>query len=380
MGWSFPTRPTRALVDLGALLHNLGVARRCAGAREVIAVVKADAYGHGAVPVVRALASAGCARFAVATLSEVAELRGAGIGAPLLLLGGIQSAAEADAALALGATPVLHHDAQRAWIEAAAARAGRRADVHVEIDSGMHRMGAPPADAVALVARVAASRHLSLGGVATHFARADEADPAPTRAQVEVFAAALDDLKRRGVESPCVHLANSAGLLASGAWHDLLPGDAVRPGLMLYGVAPAPHQQDAGLRPVMTLATAVAALRRVESGAGVGYAASWRAPRSGWVATLPMGYADGIPWSISGGGAAVLIAGRPRPVVGRVSMDLITVWLEDDEVSVGEPAIAFGTGAGGSLRVEALAAAAGTLAYELLVRVGARVPRVYVAA
>ena len=142
---------------------------------------------------------------------------------------------------------------------------------------------------------------------------------------------------------------------------------------MLYGVAPAPHFADAGLRPVMTLRTAVAALRRVAAGEGVGYGAVWRAPRSGWIATLPMGYADGIPWSLGRpeAGGTVLMAGRRRAIVGRISMDLMTVWLEDDAVALGEEAIVFGAGA----PVEALAAAADTIPYELLVRVGGRVPR-----
>lgn len=375
MGTGFSTRPTRALLDLGALAHNFAVARRAAGARDVIAVVKADAYGHGAIAVARRLVAEGCTRFAVATLSELAALRGAGIDAPTLLLGGVASEREAALALSLAATPVLHHAGQSGWVESAAAARGRRAGVHVEVDSGMHRMGVPAAEAVALAARVAASPHLALEGMATHFARADEGDLAPTRAQAEAFAATLAALRRRGVAPGLVHLANSAGLLASAGWEDLVAGDAVRPGLMLYGVAPAPHQADRGLRPVMTLATAVAAIRPLQAGDAVGYGGTWRAPRSGWVATLPMGYADGIPWSIGGGGAEVLLAGRRRPIVGRVSMDLVTVWLEE-EVAVGEAAIAFGVGAGGCLPIEVLARAAGTLPYELLVRVGARVERV----
>jgi alanine racemase len=375
MGLRFSTRPTRALVDLGALAHNFAVARRAAGSRDVIAVVKADAYGHGAIDVTRRLAAEGCTRFAVATLAELAALRGAGLDAPVLLLGGVQDAREAALALALAATPVLHHEAQCAWVESAAAARGRRAGVHVEVDSGMHRLGVPADEAVAFAARVAASPHLALEGVATHFARADEPDLAPTRAQAESFAGTLAALRRRGVEPGLVHLANSAGLLAAAGWEDLVPGDAVRPGLMLYGVAPAPHQQARGLRPVMTLATAVAAVRPLRTGDAVGYGGTWRAPRSGWVATLPMGYADGIPWSVGAGGAEVLLAGQRRPIVGRVSMDLVTVWLED-EVAVGEAAIAFGAGAGGVLPIESLARAAGTLPYELLVRVGARVERV----
>lgn len=366
-------RPTRARIDLAALAGNWAIARRHAGARAVIAVVKADGYGHGAAAVARRLQREGCTAFAVATASEVAALRAAGVGAEVLLLGGVHDAADARTALALGATPVLHHEAMRVAVEDAAASLGRRAPVHVEVDTAMRRLGVPVGEAADLIARVAASRHLALAGVSTHFARADERDPAPTRAQVELFARVVEDVRRRGVAPGQLHLANSAGLLGAAAWQDLLPGDAVRLGLMLYGVAPAPHFAGAGLRPVMTLQTAVTALRRVEEGEGVGYGAVWRAPRSGWIATLPIGYADGIPWSLGRprAGGTVLIAGRPRAIVGRISMDLVTVWLEDDAVALGEQAIVFGAGA----PVEVLAAAAETIAYELLVRVGDRVPR-----
>ncbi|MCX5738599.1 MAG: alanine racemase, partial [Proteobacteria bacterium] len=304
---------------------------------------------------------------------ELAALRLSGVDAPVLLLDGVQGVADARTALALGATPVLHDDAMRAAVEDAAASLGRRAAVHVEVDTGMRRLGVPEQEAVDLIARVAASRHLALEGVSTHFARADEPDPAPTRAQAEGLARVLEALRQRGIEPGLVHLANSAGLLGAAAWQDLLPGDAVRPGLMLYGVAPAPAFEAAGLRPVMTLSTAVVALRRVGEGEGVGYAAVWRAPRSGWIATLPMGYADGVPWSLGrpSAGGTVLLGGRRRAIVGRISMDLTTVWLEDDAVALGEQAIVFGAGA----PVEALAAAAGTIAYEVLVRVGSRVPR-----
>jgi len=366
-------RPAHALIDLAALAHNWAIASRAAGDRRVIAVVKADAYGHGAPAVARRLVREGCTAFAVATASELAALRLAGVDAPVLLLDGVQGVSDARTALALGATPVLHDDAMRTAVEDAAASLGRRAAVHVEVDTGMRRLGVPQHEAVALIARVAASRHLALEGVSTHFARADEADPAPTRAQAEELARVLEALRQRGIEPGLVHLANSAGLLGAAAWQDLLPGGAVRPGLMLYGVAPAPAFAAAGLRPVMTLTAAVVALRRVGEGEGVGYAAVWRAPRSGWIATLPMGYADGVPWSLGrpSAGGTVLLGGRRRAIVGRISMDLTTVWLEDDAVALGEQAIVFGAGA----PVEALAAAAETIAYEVLVRVGSRVPR-----
>ena len=367
------SRPTRAVIDLGALAHNFAIARRLAGDRAVIAIVKADGYGCGAAAVARRLLREGCTRFAVATVSEVAALRAARIDAPVLLLGGVHDAADARAAVALGATPVLHHEGMRAAVEDAAASLGRRAAVHVEVDTGMRRLGVPADEAVALIARVAASRHLAFEGVSTHFARADEGDPAPLRAQAEALARVLEELERRAIAPGLVHLANSAGLLESASWQDLLPAGAVRPGLMLYGVAPAPHFADVGLRPVMTLRTEVTALRHVGAGEGVGYGAVFRAPRSGRIATLPMGYADGVPWSLGrpGAGGTVLVAGRRCAIAGRISMDLTTVWLEDDAVTVGDEAIVFGVGA----PVEALAAAAGTLSYELLVRVGGRVPR-----
>ena len=367
------TRPTRAVIDLAALAHNYAIARRHAGEREVIAVVKADGYGCGAAAVARRLLREGCSTLAVATVSELAALRAAGIDARVLLLGGVHDLADARAALALGATPLLHHDGMRAAVEAAAAALGRRAVVHVEVDTGMRRLGVPADEAADLMARVAASRHLALEGVSTHFARADEADPAPVREQVEVLARVLDALRRRRVAPGLLHLANSAALLGAASWQDLLPAFAVRPGILLYGVAAAPHFSDVGVRPVMTLRTEVTALRRVAAGEAVGYGAVFRAPRSGRIATLPMGYADGIPWSLgrAGAGGTVLVAGVPRPIAGRISMDLTTVWLEDDAVALGDEAIVFGAGA----PVEALAAAADTLAYELLVRVGGRVPR-----
>ncbi|MCX5737137.1 MAG: alanine racemase, partial [Proteobacteria bacterium] len=167
-------RPTRALIDLAALAHNWAIASRAAGDRRVIAVVKADAYGHGAPAVARRLVREGCTMFAVATVSELAALRLSGVDAPVLLLDGVTGVADARTALALGATPVLHDDAMRTAVEDAAASLGRRAAVHVEVDTGMRRLGVPQDEAVEVIARVAASRHLALEGVSTHFARADE--------------------------------------------------------------------------------------------------------------------------------------------------------------------------------------------------------------
>jgi alanine racemase len=371
---------TVAAVDLGALAHNWALLRRRAGGRRVIAVIKANAYGHGALLAARCLARAGCDLFAVALLDEVGALRRGGIDAPVLLLGGVHGPAEARSALALSATPVVHAEREAAWLAEAARALGARARVHVEIDTGMRRLGVSPDDAPALLEKLAASPDLELEGLATHYARADESDSAPALAQLEVFSRVLAALAAKGVSPGLVHVANSAGLLAAQQWGDwALCGQAVRPGLALYGVAPAPHLADPELRPVMTLQSRVVAVRRVRAGDEVGYGASWRAPGSGWIASVPIGYADGIPWSAANRGE-LLIAGRRRPIAGRVSMDVTTAWLGEEVVAVGEAAVAFGTAPGGErLAVEEVARAAGTMPYELLVRVGARVPRVAVA-
>jgi len=366
---------THAAIDLGALADNFARLRVRAAGRALIAVVKADAYGHGAEAVVRRLAREGCGSFAVALVDEAAALRRAGLDAPLLVLGGVAGPAEARAAIALGALPVVHGAEEAAWLEEAARALGARARVHVEIDTGMRRLGVGAEAAPALLARVAASPWLALEGACTHYARAEEADLGPTRAQLAAFRAALAAARAAGVAPGRVHVANSAGLLAAGlAGDDLLEGDAVRPGLALYGVAPAPHLDDPGLRPVMTLRSEVAAVRPVAAGEGVGYGHAWRAPRSGWVATLPIGYADGVPWSGARRGE-VTIGGRRRQLAGRVSMDCVTVWTGDEPARIGEEAVVFGAG-DEAARVEEWAAAAGTIPYELLVRVGARVPRV----
>jgi alanine racemase len=368
-----PAAPTVARIDLGALAHNYATLAQRAGGRDVIAVVKADAYGHGAPEVARRLSGAGCRSFAVAVPSEAAQLRRAGVDAELLLLGGVNGLAEARAALALRTVPVLHGDAQLAWVAEAARALDVRSAVHVEVDTGMRRLGVPAADAVSFLERVAASGPLALEGVSTHFARADEPDPAPTRMQLDVFRRVLSAARGRGVRLGRVHVANSAGLLAARTWgEEVLEGDAVRPGLALYGVPPAPHLADADLRPVMTLETRVAAVRPIAGGEGVGYGHDWHAPRSGWVATLPIGYADGVPWAGARRGA-VSIGGVRRPLAGRVSMDCLTVWLGDEPVAIGQEAIVFGTQPGTD--VGTWAEAAGTIPYELLVRVGARVAR-----
>jgi alanine racemase len=373
-------RPTLACIDESALAHNFGEAQRLAGGRDVIAVVKADAYGHGAVPIARRLAASGCRSFAVATVEEAAQLRTAGLAHGLLVLGGVHDAAEADEAVALGVTPVVQHAGHVALLRKAAAERSRTISVQVEVDTGMARMGISPEDAPSVIESIARDRAFALDGVYSHFACADEPDLAPTLRQLALVREVLAALRSRGVAPRLVHVANSAALLAGDALAAALPAEvnAVRPGLMLYGVASAPHLAgNAALRPVMSLRTRVANVRWVRRGDPVGYGATFRAKQRGRIATLPLGYADGIPWTLGNRGF-VLLRGRRVPIAGRVSMDLITLDVGNAPVEIGDPVLVFGVPAGGGapLRVEEVAESAGTLPYELLVRIGARVPRV----
>jgi alanine racemase len=343
----------------------------------VIAVVKADGYGHGAATIARALAGAGANALATWSVGEAAALRDAGIAAPLLVLSGVRDAAEAEEVVARGLGAVLHDAGGRALLAAAARRLGARASVHVEVDTGMRRMGVPCADAERFVAEIAADPALALDGVMTHLARADESDLAPTRAQLREFADLVAALRRRGVAPGSVHVANSAALCAQDALAGEGPAqDAVRPGLLLYGAQPS-SVRTASLRPVMSLRAPVVAVRRARRGEAVGYAALYRAPADTRIATLALGYADGVPIAASGKGS-VWLAGARRPIAGRVSMDYVGVDVGDARVEVGDVAVVFGcevTGGPVVLPVEEAARSADTLPYELLVRVGARVRR-----
>jgi alanine racemase len=370
--------PAIAAIDLAALRANYAESVRLADGRRVIAVVKADAYGHGAAPVAGALVAAGCGKLATWSVGEAVALRDAGIAAPLLVLAGVRDAGEADEAVARDLTAVLHDAQGRAWIAAAARRRGSaRTAVHVEIDTGMSRMGVPLADADPFLASVAGDPALALAGVMTHFARADEPDLAPTREQLRAFAGAITKLRRTGAAPGCVHAANSAGLVALAELEkDGPPQDAVRPGLLLYGAQPS-AERPCTLRPVMSLRAPVVAVRRVRRGEAVGYAALYRARADTRIATLALGYADGVPISASGRGS-VWLAGARRPIAGRVSMDYVGVEVGDAAVQIGDQATVFGSESASGpavLPVEEAARDAGTISYELLVRVGARVRR-----
>jgi alanine racemase len=366
-------RPTAARVDLDALEHNVRLAVRLAGpGRRVLAVVKANAYGHGAAAVARAALRAGAAKLGVATLGEARQLRDAGIDAPVLLLSEPAPAA-ADEVVRLGCAATLYTLALAEALEAAAARAGRPVGAHVKIDTGMGRVGLEPAEALPFVARVRQLRHVVVEGLMTHLAEAEREDGDATARQLDAFAGVCAAIEAMGGPVRWRHAANSALLLRGAP-----PGNLVRPGLMLYGAPPAPGLPHAGeLRPVLTLATAIAFLKRVPAGTPLSYNGTFVTARESLVATLPVGYADGYRRALSNRGA-VLVRGRRAPVVGTVCMDLCLADVTDvPGAAVGDEVVLIGRQGAQAVTADEVAALAGTISYEVFCGVGPRVPRVH---
>ena len=340
-----------ATIDLAAIRHNLQVVRSTAPGTRVMAAIKADAYGHGAVPVARALTGAADA-FAVACLEEALVLREAHVKVPVALLEGILSMEEAKLALRHDLEVVVHDHWQLEMLEALPQ--GARVALWIKLDSGMHRLGFPLADVPRLWRSVQARPDWEFRGWLTHLASADEPGSATTREQVDAFTRALAGLP--GARS----IANSAGLLA---WPETR-ADWVRPGLMLYGASPLPGKTGAqlGLKPAMRLESRLIAVREYAAGAAIGYGGTFRCPDAMRVGVAAVGYADGYHRSI-GTGTPVLIGGRRVATVGRVSMDMITVDLRGaPDAKVGDAVTLWGP----DLPVEEIAQHAGTIAYELL--------------
>lgn len=366
-------RPTWVEVDLDALAANVRELVRLAGGSQLMAVVKADGYGHGAVPVARAALEAGARWLAVACLEEALQIRHQGLTAPVLLLGYLppeeaRAAVEADVSCC-----VFSDDTARALAQAAA-RSGRRARVHVKVDTGMGRLGIRPEETVAFVRRLKGIPTLEVEGIFTHLATADEEDLSFARAQLERFAAAVTALEREQMHVPYRHAANSAALLR-------LPDarfNLVRPGLALYGVPPVPGLPAVPLRPVLTWKTRVAQVKVMRAGESAGYGRTWQSQGGETVATLPVGYADGYRRALSNRGE-VLVRGRRGRVAGRVSMDQVTVVLPAGvEVAAGEEVVLLGSQGEETVSAWDMARAAETIPYEVLVGIGRRVPRVYV--
>lgn len=368
------SRPTWALVDLDAVRANVGALRAVADGAELMAVVKADGYGHGAVPVARAALDAGATRLGVALVDEGVALREAGIDAPILLLS--EPAAHAmPTVVARSLDPTLCTAVGlEALAVAVAGSEARAVHVHVKIDTGMHRMGCAPDAVVALATAISQTAGITLAGVWTHLAVADEPDSDGTDRQLDVFDRAIAALRTAGLRWTCTHVANSAGAIA----HPAARRDLVRCGIALYGIAPAPALQGAvELRAALSLHSEVSAIREIGAGEPVSYGWRWTAPRATRIATVPIGYADGLPRRLGAAGGEVLIAGRRCAIAGTVTMDQILVDVGDLPVEVGAPVVLLGSQGSETVDANEWAERVDTIAYEIVCGIGPRVPRRY---
>jgi alanine racemase len=370
-------RPAWAEVDLGAIRHNASLLTSLAAPAALCAVVKASGYGHGSVEVAKAALRGGASHLAVALVEEGAVLRAHGIEAPILVLS--EPPVEAmEEVVALRLTPTVYTDqGVEAAAKAVASAGAPPLTVHVKVDTGMHRVGADADGAVGVVQAVNERPELTFGGLWTHFAVADEPAHGFTDEQCERFDAVVERLAALGLRPPLVHASNSAATLA----HPGARLDMVRCGIALYGVAPSPAlaavEPVAGLRPALSLRARVSFVKRVRAGEGVSYGLRRPLVRDAIVATVPVGYADGVPWRLGVSGGEVLIGGRRRPLAGSVTMDQILVDCGDDPVIPGDEVVLLGRQGTEQITAWEWATLVGTIAYEVLCGIGPRVPKKY---
>jgi alanine racemase len=369
-------RPVWAEIDLDAVRANVRALAGVASPAALMAVVKADGYGHGSVPVARAALDAGAQWLGVALVEEGAELRAAGIDAPVLVLSEPPPPA-APAVVALGLTPVAYtRPGIDALAKAVTDSGAEPLPVHLKVDTGMHRVGCAVADACGLAESIATRDELRLEGILTHLAVADEPDDPYTPQQLDRFETVLEDLRRAGVSFDLVHAANSAALLA---FSDRARFDLVRCGIAVYGVPPAPGLAGrVPLRPAMAVKARVSHVKRLPAGARLSYGLRYKMPREGTVATVPVGYADGVPRALSATGGEVLVRGRRHPIAGTVTMDQLMVDAGDGAVEVGEEVVLLGRDGDAEITADEWADRLGTIGYEIVCGIGRRVPRTYV--
>jgi len=374
--YRFPLRPTWAEIELSAIAHNVREFRQATSPdTRIMAIVKADGYGHGAVVVAREAVSAGASFLGVATVEEALELREAGIASPILVLG-FTSRDYASLLLEHSIAATVFTLSEAEAFSSAALAFGRKMTVHVKIDTGMSRVGWFPCEtADQFVRQLAFLPGLELEGIFTHFAAADHADLQYTYWQLERFLALCDKLVRLGIHIPLRHAANSAAALRLPAAHL----EMVRVGIGLYGLSPggAVPESTARLQPAMALKSHIVLLKKVPAGTSVSYGCTYTATEPCLLATLPVGYADGYPRRLSNLGQ-VLIRGQRAPVVGRVCMDQMVVRVDGIHgIEVGDEAVLFGRQEEALLHVDEVAAWLETINYEVVTTVSRRVPRVY---
>jgi alanine racemase len=366
--------PTTATIDLLSLIHNLGQVRRFIPAScDVLAVVKADAYGHGAIQISQTLAKLGVRRFAVATVEEGIGLRTFGINHPILVMGALLPS-QLPNLIAHRLTPVISsEDIAYHLSELLDAHAGPY-PVHIKVDTGMRRLGIPLASTLPFLETSPFQNQLHVEGLMTHFADADNFDPKFTDIQLKAFQGLVNQVQSRGQLIPLLHTAASAGIL----YHQASHLDLVRPGIMLYGYSPG-HGPIHGisLRPVMKVKTSIVQLKAVTSGDSVGYNLSYRTKRPSRIAILPVGYAHGYPRLLSNKGM-VLIHGKRAPIVGKICMDMTLVDTTDVPlVQEGDEVVLMGEQGTEAISAAEIAQWSQTIPYEILCNFGLRIPRVY---
>lgn len=362
-------RPTRAEVNLAALRHNLRVVARHAGTASVWPVLKADGYGHGAPAVARTLERAGAQGFCVALLEEAVELRDAGVRTPILVMGGYYGGAYEEI-VERGVVPVIYDPSHLEGLARAARRLGRPVEAHLKIDTGMARLGIRMGELEPFAEKALACTEVRITGLMTHLASADEPEGGmATIDQLARFEEATTRLASRGLSPAIRHAANSAAVLRQHALYDV-----VRPGIALFGISPLGTSE---LRPAMRVRSEVVDLRTIEAGEPVGYGALFRASRRSRIATIPMGYADGLSRHLSNRGH-VLVRGVRAPIVGAVSMDMSMIDVTDvPAVAIRDEVVVLGSQEKGAISADEVAAQAGTIPWEVLTSISRRVPRFY---
>jgi len=365
-------RPTWAEIDLRALTSNLGIVQGHIGpGRRMIAVVKANAYGHGAVKIARRLAELGVPYLAVAILEEALELRGAGIELPILLLNGHWSGQEEEI-VCHDLTPAVEDPQKVEVLNQVAERMQKKVRYHLKINTGMTRLGVDWEQALSRIELCLQYRWACLQGIFTHLSSSDDISSPETLRQLERFSRVLEDLAGKGFIPEWTHAANSAAVLRwPGSWYD-----TVRPGLILYGVNPF-DKEPTLLQPLLSLKTRLMHLRSIRKGTPVGYGCAYTSSRDSVVAAIPIGYADGYNRLLSNQGS-VLVCGRRVPIIGRISMDLTVIDVTDvPMVQPGQEVVLIGRQGSEEISVSELAELCQTIPYEILTGIGQRVPRVF---
>ena len=375
MSIDFSTRWAWAEVHTGLISHNVAIVAQRTAPVQVWAVVKANGYGHGAVQVANAALAGGATGLCVAIVDEGVALRRAGITAPILLLSE-QPPELADLIVGYQLTPTVTTTRGAAVLAASAAAADQTIKVHIKVDTGMHRVGVAPNETVSLASFVSSYESLTIEGVYTHFAVADDPSHAANAAQLSAFNTVLEDLSSRGINPPLVHAANSAAALANESSRFTM----VRLGIAMYGLRPGAGVADlcAGLIPAMSLKARVSAVRWVEAGEAVSYGLVRPLTKGSLIATVPIGYADGVPRALGRTNIQVLLNGVPRTIAGTITMDQLMIDCESDSsVMVGDEIVLIGKQGEHSVTADDWAEALGTIGYEIVCGISPRIFRRY---